>query len=275
MDRPKVGMGYRVSMHNEIVEQLEHIEVLEITLDHYFAATSRQVELFKSLTELHPLISHGVGLSLGTDEPVDDRYLDQISSAIEILGVPFYSEHLAFTRASGMELAELLPLPRTEKVAEFLIEKIRKIQSHLPVPLALENITYYFEFPNAETTDAEFFSLICRETGVDVLLDIENLYVNSINHGADPHHFIESLPQDSVIEMHIAGGKKVGDILVDTHGHQVVAPVLDLIHHVFTRQSPKYVILERDDRLDQIDEIQVDLDNIHESVSASLAKING
>jgi len=271
---PKVGMGYRVSLHNEIVNNIEGIEVLEITLDHFISAHPQQKELFTSLLDFCPLVSHGIGLSLGTDEPVNTKYLDQISSVIDILKVPYYSEHLAFTRVPGMELATLLPLPRTEIVAEFVSKKIKLIQNYLSVPFVIENIAYYFEYPDSTMSEGDFFSYICRATGAKILLDVQNLYVNSINLGLDSSEFINCLPENSVISIHIAGGEWIDDLLIDDHAHRVAVPALELVRAALESQSPDNIILERDNRLDQINEIQLDLKNIHSAVSKNEVHID-
>ncbi len=118
--------------------------------------------------------------------PLDLAYLDQVAAVVERLKAPAYSEHLAFTRVPGRDLANLLPLPKTEAVAESIIAKVRTVQSRIPVPFLLENITYLFEWPDSNLSDAEFLNLICRETGAGLLLDVENLYLNARNHGFDP-----------------------------------------------------------------------------------------
>src|SRR5207253_1924138 len=115
-----------------------------------------------------------------------------------------YSEHLAFTRVPGRDLANLLPLPRTRRVAESIIEKIGTIRSRVGVPFLLENIAHVFEWPDAELSEAEFISVICRESGAGILLDVENVYVNALNHGLDAYAFIDALPQGAVQELHIA-----------------------------------------------------------------------
>ncbi len=227
------------------------------------------------LVPLIPLTAHGIGLSIGTDAPLDLAYLDQVATVVERLEAPTYSEHLAFTRVPGRDLANLLPLPKTEAVAGSVIAKVRTVQSRISVPFLLENITYLFEWPDSNMSDAEFLKLICLETGAGLLLDIENLYLNAENHGFDPYRFLDSLPAGLVREVHMAGGVSAGEdsrgriVLADSHSHPVPDGALELLGHMLLRQSPAFIMLERDDRFDAVEEILEDLARIRTVVEHS------
>lgn len=262
---PGVGIGYRASIDRWIRDNLSRFDVLEITVDHCLFAGQATRETIFDLVDRIPLTAHGVGLSIGTDEPLDLAYLDRVAGVVERVKAPAYSEHLAFTRVPGRDLANLLPLPRTEAVAESIIAKVRTVQSRVGAPFLLENISYVFEWPDSKLSDAEFLDLICRETGAGLLLDIENLYLNAKNHGLDPLAFLDALPRDLVKEIHMAGGVTLHEegldrpFLADSHSHPMPDETLDLLRHALRRQSPSTVILERDDRLDAVDEILDDV----------------
>jgi len=142
------------------------------------------------------------------------------------------------------------------------------VQSRISVPFLLENITYVFEWPDSELSDAEFLNLICVETGAGLLLDLENLYLNARNHRFDPYEFLDALPSGVVKEVHLAGGVTVEKsylqrpVLADSHSHPVPDGALDLLDHTLARQSPDAIVLERDDRLDAVDEIMDDVRRI-------------
>src|SRR4029077_5573719 len=179
------------------------------TVDHCLSSgESVASEIFDLVGQI-PMTAHGIGLSIGTDVPLDLAYLDKVPTIVERLQAPAYSEHLAFTRAPGRDLANLLPLPKTEEVAESIITKVRMIQSRIPVPFLLENISYLFEWPESSMTDVAFLNLICRASGAGLLLDSETLYLNAHNHGFDPHAFLNDLPARIVKEVHVAGGVPV------------------------------------------------------------------
>jgi uncharacterized protein (UPF0276 family) len=265
---PAVGIGYRVAIDEWTRQQLHQFDVLEITVDHCLDGSKSTQSAIFGLVGTIPLTAHGIGLSIGTDVPIDLCYLDHIAEVVDRLKAPAYSEHLAFTRVPGRDLANLLPLPQTEAVAASIIAKIRTIQSRIGVPFLLENITYLFTWPISELSDAEFLRLICRETGAGLLLDIENLYLNSCNHGFNPVEFIDALPPGLVKEIHLAGGTTAQDnalktpVPVDTHSHPVPDELFTLLDRVLDRHTPGVIILERDERLDAVDEILNDVTRI-------------
>lgn len=279
---PAIGMGYRAAIGAWTHENLDRFDVLEITVDHcIYGGKSQRSAIFDLVDEI-PLTAHGVGLSIGTDEPLDLAYLDQVAAVVDRLKAPAYSEHLAFTRVPGRDLANLLPLPKTEAVAESIIAKVRTVRARVGVPFLLENITYMFEWPDSKLSDAEFLNLICRETGAGLLLDVENLYLNSCNHGLDPRAFLDTLPAGLVQEIHMAGGITVGEdvlnrpFLADSHSHPMPDATLDLLGHVLARQNPATIVLERDDRLDEVAEILDDVARIRARVARSRSeKVDG
>ncbi len=270
---PLVGIGYRRIIDAWTRENLAAFDVLEITVDHCIYGGARSQAAIYDLVGRVPLTAHGVGLSIGTDVPLDLAYLDRVAEVVERLDAPAYSEHLAFTRVPGRDLANLLPVPRTRAVAENIIGKICTIQARVPVPFLLENIANVFEWPDSTMTEAEFLALICGESGAGILLDVENVYVNARNHGFDPYQFIGALPAGSVREIHVAGGIAVSQggrkprFLADSHSHPAPEGVLDLLDHVLERHSPAAIVLERDDRLDAVEEIMDDIRRIRARVA--------
>ena len=264
---PLVGIGYRQPIHDWTAANLERFDVLEVTIDHFLVGGPRFRSAASSLAGQIPLVAHGVGLSLGSAVRPDPTYLDSVASAIEKLGIPSYSEHLAFTKLPGLDLANLLPLPRTEEAAENVIENIRIVRSHIQIPFMLENITYYFDYPEACMSESEFLKLVCRETGAKVLLDVENIRVNSLNHEFDPYAFIDSLPRDAVMGIHTAGGSVMEGTVIDSHDHPVSDETMRLLGYVLRRQNPETIILERDRRLRQTDDLLPDVDRIRAVVA--------
>lgn len=272
---PAVGLGFRAPIADWTRDNLDRFDVIEVTVDHCLhGGRAMQAAIFDLVGRI-PLTAHGIGLSIGTDAPLDLAYLDDVAAIVARLAAPAFSEHLAFTRVPGRDLANLLPLPKTAAVAESVIAKVRTVQSRIAVPFLLENITYAFDWPDSDMSDAAFLTLICRETGAGLLLDVENLYLNAHNHGFDPYGFIDALPAGLVREIHMAGGVTVDDdalrapLLADSHSHPMPEATLDLLAHLLTRQSPDTVILERDDRLDATAEILDDVARIRACVARS------
>ena len=268
-----VGIGFRAPIARWTLTHLHRFDVLEVTVDHYIRGGERVRRAIENLVGRVPLVLHGVGLSIGTDVPLDDDYVDEVAGAIDDLEPLSYSEHLAWTKVPGIDIANLLPLPRTRAAADMLIPKIEILQKRLPIPFSLENISYVFDFPNPEMDDAAFFNLLFRETGVGLLLDVENLHVNSRNHGVDAQGFLNALPEGVVKGVHAAGGPEVDrpylDVpaLADNHSHPVPEEALDLLTCALRRQRPETVILERDSDLDKGEEILSDVSRIRERLS--------
>lgn len=219
------------------------------------------------------MVAHGVGLSIGTDTPLDLCYLDGVARTIERLGASSYSEHLAFTRVPGRDLMNLMPLPRTVAVAEAVVAKVRAIGAVIPVPFLLENIAYVFEWPEPEMDEASFLNLVLAESGAGLLLDIENVRLNARNHEFDAAGFIDRLSPESVQQVHLAGGAVVtepfldGPFLADSHSHPVSDETFALLEHVLARHGPAHIILERDTRLSETDEILADIAAIHSRIA--------
>jgi uncharacterized protein (UPF0276 family) len=267
------GLGYRSAIADWTRDNLDAFDVLEVTVDHCIHGDrAQQNEIFDFVDRI-PLNAHGVGLSIGTDVPLDLAYLDQVAGIVERLKAPTYSEHLAFTRVPGRDLANLLPLPKTEEVAASIVAKVRTIRLRVPVPFLLENISYAFEWPDSKLSDAEFLNLICRESGAGILLDIENLYLNAANHSFDPYAFIDGLSPGLVREVHMAGGISVPDdslprpFLADSHSHPIPEETLDLLDYALARHAPSTIVLERDDRFDAVEEILRDVARIRACVN--------
>ena len=222
------------------------------------------------------MVAHGIGLSIGTDIPLDFCYLDEVARAIEWLGTSSYSEHLAFTRVPGRDLMNLMPLPRTMAVAEMIVAKVRAIRAVIPVPFLLENIAYVFEWPEPEMDEASFLNLVLAESGAGLLLDIENVRLNARNHAFDAAGFIDRLPLGVVEQVHLAGGDAVTEpflsmpFLADSHSHPVSDETKNLLERVLARHAPSHVILERDARLSETDEILADIAAIRSRIAPAV-----
>ncbi len=265
---PLIGIGFRLPIAKWTLANLHRFDVLEITVDHYLKGGEYARKAIRNLVDRIPLVLHGVGLSIGTDAPLDETYLDGVAEAVRDLKVPSYSEHLAWTKVPGIDIANLLPLPRTRAAADMLIPKIEQVQARLQVPFSIENISYVFDFPEPEMSHAEFFDLLFRETGVGMLLDVENLFVNSRNHGIDPRAFLEHLPEGVVTGVHAAGGPLIRrpyldvPFHADNHSHPVPEQALELLELALDRQRPGTVILERDNDFEQGGELLADVERL-------------
>ena len=278
---PAVGIAYHAAIDQWARDHLADFDVLEITVDHCLDRGHAVRAAIYDLVGRIPLTAHGVGLSIGTDGPLDDRYLGQVAEIVEQLKAPTYSEHLSFSAVPGRDLGTFLPVPKTEAVAASIITKVRHIQSRIPFPFLLENIAYLFDWPDSKLSEVDFLNLICGETRIGLLLDIENLLLNSRNHGFDPYAFLNSLTAGIVKEVHLAGGVTVEDhflaqpYFIDSHSHPVPDEALDLLEHMLARHTPTNIIIEREGRLDAISELLDDVARVRARLVKSAGHAHG
>ncbi|MCV7283987.1 DUF692 domain-containing protein [Mycolicibacterium wolinskyi] len=194
-----------------------------------------------------PVIPHGVALSLGGTEPVQPKRIRRLAACAEALGAPVVSEHIAFVRAGGIEAGHLLPVPRTREALDVLAANIERTRRELPVPLAVENIASFVEWPESNLTESEFLTELLERTGVLLVLDVANVYANARNRGRDPHQELARLPVERVAYSHVAGGHEDGRFYHDTHTDRTPREVLDLVAALRERVDAPFM-LERDGR---------------------------
>ncbi|MDV3130348.1 DUF692 domain-containing protein [Mycobacterium sp. 21AC1] len=208
-----------------------------------------------------PVIPHGVALSLGGAEPVQPKRVRHLAACAQALGAPLVSEHIAFVRAGGIEAGHLLPVPRTAAALDALAANIARTQHELPVPLAVENIASFVEWPESDLSESEFLTELVERTGVLLVLDVANVYANARNRGRDPQRELARLPVERVAYSHVAGGRDGGDFYHDTHTHQTPPEVLDLVTALRQRVDTPFM-LERDGRYPPAAELFEELDAI-------------
>ena len=240
-----IGIGWRPEI-DLTVERLPGLDFVEV-----LAENVRADPLPESLTVLRergiPIVAHAVSLSLGGAEPLDRARVAHLAAVAAAVDAPLVSEHVAFTRAGGLDSGHLLPVPRTRDALNVLVDNVRRAQADLPVPLALENVAALFEWPDNELTEGEFLAELVERTGCRLLVDVANLYANAVNVGTRPETFLDELPLDRLAYVHVAGGVSHDGIYHDTHAHAVPPQVLDLLGALCARVDPPGVLLERDD----------------------------
>jgi uncharacterized protein (UPF0276 family) len=209
-----------------------------------------------------PVVPHGVTLSLGSAQPPESAQLQALGKLAVRLGAPLVSEHLAFVRAGDIETGHLLPLPRTRDALDVVVANVRAAREALPVPLAVENIATFFEWPYPEMDEASFLGEVLERADVFLLLDLANVYANARNHGGDPRRYLDALPLERIAYVHIAGGVQRAGLYHDTHAHPILPAVLDLLEKLGSRVEVPGVLLERDDDFPSEAELNRELDAI-------------
>lgn len=251
INQQAVGVGLRAEHAQWLADHppQPEIDFLEITLENWMDIGGRKREQLDRLAEKYPLISHGLSLSIGDELPLNADYLQRAKRFLDRYRIRLHGDHLSYSRDRQGYLYELLPIPRGEAAAARVAAKIRQVQDLLDRPLILENISYYHAHAG-QMEEADFIRAVVEQSGCQLLLDINNVYVNACNHGYDPRRFIADLPSRAIRYFHIAGHWRRDDgILIDTHGAAVCEEVLELARHAVALHGSRPLLLERDNQL--------------------------
>ncbi len=255
-----IGIGFREAFRADLFLHQSEIDFLEITADHYFDASRRKLEELELLKQHFPLIPHGLNLSLGSAEGIDEIYLEKFAELVEKTNPPWFSEHLCFTKSGGKEIGHLAPVPYTNEAVKVFVKNISRVKDKIKTPLILENISYLMRFPSSEMSEAEFITKILQETDCGLLLDITNLYINSKNFGFDWRKFLDELPMERVIQLHFVGSHKNKNRLIDAHADKTDDEIWEVFREVCQRADVKGAILERDENFPPFAEILEELE---------------
>lgn len=259
-----VGLGFREPFRSDLFLHQRDVDFLEITADHYLDVSPQKMQELELLARHFTLIPHGLNLSLGSAEGLDTSYARKFADLVQRLNPPWWSEHIAFTRAGGVDIGHLSPLPFTHEAVEVLCRNVIEMRRYVDVPLILENITYMVQMPGAEMSEAQFLTELLERTDCGLLLDVTNLYTNAVNHGHDLSAVLEQLPLERVVQLHFAGGYWHDGALIDSHSQQAPSEVWNLMDEVVTRTPVKGIILERDENLPPFGELLEELERARE-----------
>jgi uncharacterized protein (UPF0276 family) len=257
-----VGLGLRREMLNAVLEQQQtEIDFFEVAPENWLPYGGAYQKKFRQLTERYPFICHGLSLSLGSPDPLDLDFVRQIKAFLKEHQIKLYSEHLSYCSAAG-HLYDLLPIPFTEEAAVYVADRIRVVQDILEQPLVVENVSYYAA-PGQELSEIEFTNAVLELADCKLLLDVNNIYVNSVNHGYDALAFLKGLPTKRIAYGHVAGHYRQHDhLLIDTHGADVADPVWALLSEAYLHHGLFPTLLERDFNIPDMQQLQLELAHI-------------
>ena len=267
-----VGLGLRWDFLEEVVDgPTLPIDFFEVSPENYMRRGGYYPEQLERLLGRYPLVTHGLTLSIGASAEPDSSYLRELQTEIARTHSPFHSDHLCFTSAGPRSLHELLPLQHSRENVRRVAERARRMSDLLRVPFALENITYYVHPGRAELPELDFLMGVLEASDAGLLLDVNNVYVNALNHGFDPRTFIAALDLRRVVEIHVAGhSRKASGLVLDTHGAPVADPVLDLLGFTLSLSGPRPVLLERDNDVPALSELVAEVQKLREIYDASV-----
>ncbi len=253
------GLGFRPPWRDSLIgrdAQASKVDFLEITADHYLDAPRWKLAELTALREHFTLIPHALDLSLGTAEGIDQGYLDKLAELVEYLDPPYWSEHLAFTKAGGRELGHLAPLPFSNEAVDVVARNVEMAKRVIAQPLILENITCDLTMPGSHLPETVFLGEVFAAADCGWLLDVTNLLINSRNHDRSIGAFLDEAPLERVVQLHYVGfARSSSGRLIDNHGARINDEVWDLMELILQRASPRGAILERDQNLPEFGEI--------------------
>lgn len=263
------GIGLRRDHFDTLESAADRIDFLEVLTENFATFGGRTREILARCADRFPIVMHGVALSIGSLDPLDERYLDQVARLAERTRARWWSDHLCFSSAHGVEYHDLVPLPFTHEAVDHVAARIRVAQARVGLPFLLENPSYYTAWPGAEMDEATFFGRIVEAADCGILLDVNNVFVNATNHGFDARAYIDALPLDRVRQIHMAGHTVLPDVLIDTHASPVRDEVLDLYATTIAKTGPVATLLEWDHDVPPIQVMVAELDKIRRSVHAA------
>lgn len=241
-----VGLGLRRALMGPLSRaESPPFDFMEVAPENWIPMGGRLGKEFRKFTERFPFVTHGLSLSLGGPEPLDFELLGSIKTFLREHDIRQYTEHLSYCSDHG-HLYDLMPIPFTEEAVHYVAGRVRQVQDFLEQPIGIEHVSYYAA-PGSQMSELEFVNAVLQEVDCELLLDVNNAYVNSINHGYDPKAFISGLPGERICYVHIAGHfDEADDLKVDTHGAAVIDPVWELLQHAYREFGVLPTLLERD-----------------------------
>ncbi|WP_444860508.1 HvfB family MNIO-type RiPP peptide maturase [Pseudoalteromonas shioyasakiensis] len=257
-----VGLGLRREMLDELLIQVpKQIDFMEVAPENWLKLGGRYKKQFKTLTGAHDFLCHGLSLSIGAPQPLDIDFVKALKAFFKEHGIKRYSEHLSYCSGTG-HMYDLMPIPFTEPAIDHVVKRIKQVQDILEQQITIENVSYYAA-PGQELTELEFTNEILAQADCKLLLDVNNIYVNSVNHGYDAQEFLQGLPSERIDYGHVAGHyNEADDLIVDTHGADVIASVWELLDKAYEVHGVFPTLLERDFNIPTMSELTKELDII-------------
>lgn len=250
-----VGLGLRVPHYQHILTQKPTCGWFEVISENYMVDGGRPLQVLDQIMEQYQVIQHGVSLYLGNSDPFDREHLKRLKTLVRRTKTPWISDHLCWGSVDGRCSHDLLPMPYTHAAAKRAAEKIRHLSDYLGIPVAVENVSSYAEYNASEMNEWEFLTEVVEQADCGILLDVNNIYVSSINHGFDPHLYVDYIPAERVAQIHIAGHSRYERFIIDTHDHPVIDPVWKLYAQAIRRAGPTPTLLEWDAKIPSFDEV--------------------
>ena len=261
LDLPNLGLGLglRSKHFNHILENEPEVDWFEVISENFMDSYGRPRHILKQVADRYPVVMHGVSMSIGSTDPLDFRYLKSLKTLADEVKPAWVSDHLCWTGVLTVNSHDLLPLPLNEESLGHVCERIKTVQDYLERPLIIENPSTYASFKNSTIKEWDFLRLMTEETGCGLLLDVNNVYVSSFNNDFDPVEYLEGIPFDRVVQMHLAGHQNCGNYIIDTHDREVTDQVWKLFQLAWQRTGGVATLLEWDGNIPEFDVYHAEL----------------
>jgi len=254
------GLGLRPDHYHDFIEGRPRVDWLEILSENYLVPGGKPLARLDAIRRDYPVVMHGVSMSIGSADDLDERYLDALRALADRVQPAWISDHLCWTGVDHHNLHDLLPLPCTEAALRHVVRRVERVQERLGRRLVLENVSSYVAFAGAEMAEWEFLGELVRRADCELLLDVNNVHVSAANHGFDAHAYIDAMPRGCVRQIHLAGHTEAAGLLIDTHDQPVCEAVWSLYAYALGRLGPVPTMIERDDRIPPLAELVGELD---------------
>ncbi|MEX1012809.1 MAG: DUF692 domain-containing protein [Waddliaceae bacterium] len=242
-----IGIGFRNEYYDEICNLKPDVDWFEIISENFMVDGGKQIECLEKILERYTVVQHGVSLAIGSPAPLDFDYLTRLKRLSRKTKTPWISDHLCWGHLPGAHFHDLLPLPYTKGVIDYVSERARIVQDFLEIPFALENLSSYASFNLDEMSEWEFYSEVVERAGIYMMLDVNNIYVSSRNHGFDPQDYYRNIPIEKVIQIHLAGHNDMGNYVLDTHDQPICDEVWKLYSEIYPLTGGVSTLIEWDD----------------------------
>lgn len=254
-----LGLGLRSQHFDYILKEQPQMDWFEVISENFMDTRGKPYRILRQIAERYPVVMHGVSMSIGSTDPLDRAYLQKLKTLADIVQPVWVSDHLCWTGVLGLNSHDLLPVPLTEETLQHVCQRIRQVQDYLERPLILENPSTYLTFQQSTITEWDFLRWMTEETGCGLLLDVNNVYVSSFNNEFDPVTYIEALPHECIVQMHLAGHQHCGSHIIDTHDRAVIAEVWDLFRLAWLKTGGVATLLEWDSNIPSFETCQAEL----------------
>lgn len=262
LDHQAIGLGLRQEFFDALLQNPQGVDFIEIAPENWIGIGGRRAHLLEKYREQFPIVLHGLSLSIGGISPLNIDFIKRIKAFMREHQITIYSEHLSYCSDQQGYLYDLLPLPFSDEMVKHVATRIQQVQDILECPLILENASYYAA-PGQTLSEIDFIQAVVSESGCRLLLDVNNVYVNSVNHGYDPQKFIKQIPRDNIHYIHVAGHyQKSPQLIIDTHGENVIDPVWQLLCYCYQTHGFFPTLLERDFNLPPLASLKLELQTI-------------